>query len=249
LELLKQPSIEEAEEVLNRGISKKHAIIISAKCTARYSGRAESFLPTGDRIIFIKPDTTILLHQISGSQPVNWMPGETIHSIHRTEKNLVLNSVRGGEKLSIELQQIHFINSMKLEDTEILQSQGSEKDMAEMIYKNPLLIEKGFKPFSMEEQTKYGFIDVFGNDAKGNLLIIECKRYNADLGAVTQLRRYVEKIKKDKGVENVRGIIAAPKISPNAHKMLHDWGFDFRKVDPPKFFEEKKKKQSKLDNF
>lgn len=249
MELLKNPKIEEAEKVLNIGISKKHAIIVSAKCIARYSGRAESYLPAGDRIIFIKPDTTILLHQISGSQPVNWMPGQTTHSVIRKENNIVLNSSRQSEKLNIELTEIYFINSMQLEDAEKIQSQGSEKDMAEMLYKNPDMIEKGFKPYSMEEHTKYGFIDVFGNDAKGNLLIVECKRYNADLGAVTQLRRYVEKIKKTKGVGKVRGMIAAPKISPNALKMLQDWDFSFKKVEPPKYFEEKKKEQMKLDGF
>jgi RecB family endonuclease NucS len=118
-----------------------------------------------------------------------------------------------------------------------------------MIYDNPKLISEDFKPLSREEHTKYGFIDVFGHDKNGTLIIVECKRYKADLGAVTQLRRYVEKIMKDKGLKEVKGIIAAPKISPNAHKMLHDWGFDFKKVEPPKFFEEKKKKQSTLDVF
>ena len=63
--------------------------------------------------------------------------------------------------------------------------------MSRMIYENPSLVEEGLKPVSQEEQTKYGFIDVLCIDNNNILTIIECKRHNADLGAVTQLRRYV----------------------------------------------------------
>ncbi len=251
LKLEKQPTAEKAAKVLEEGINKKYACIISANCTARYSGRAESFLDLGDRIIFIKPDTTVLIHQTSGSQPVNWMPNNTVHNVSVKKDKLVLSSARISppEKLEVEMDQVHFVNIMEMEDREKIQTQGSEKHMAEMIYKNPSLISKDFKPVSMEEQTKYGFIDVFGHDGKGVLTIVECKRYSADLGAVTQLRRYVERIKKDKGLKKVNGVIAAPKISSNAKKMLEDWGFKFKMVEPPKHFEEKKKKQSILSNF
>jgi len=126
---------------------------------------------------------------------------------------------------------------------------GTEEDMSRMLYENPELVEKGFKPVSQEEQTAYGFIDVFGYDANGTLVVVECKRYCADLSAVTQLRRYVEKVKESKGIDTVRGILAAPKITDNAKKMLEDWGFKFISVNPPKYLEEFGKKQSKLDFF
>jgi hypothetical protein len=251
MELAKFPDNETALKILQTGISKSQCCIMSANCSVKYSGRAESFLPFGDRIVFIKPDTTILLHQTTGSQPVNWMPGKTVHNVINENGKLVLISVRQSpvEKLRVEIEKVYFINTMKLEDSEELQSHGSEKEMSEMIYKNPALIDADFKPVSTEEQTKYGFIDVFGYDKNKTLVVVECKRYNADLGAVTQLRRYVEKIKSAKGVEKVRGVIAAPKISKNALKMLEDWRFEFRKIDPPKHFEEQKKKQTKLDHF
>ena len=153
------------------------------------------------------------------------------------------------EKLIIEISKINFISVTALEDGEKIQTQGSEKDMAEMIYNNPAMISDDFRPLSTEEHTKYGFIDVFGHDGKGVLTIVECKRYNADLGAITQLRRYVEKIKKDKGLKQAKGIIVAPRISPNAKKMLNDWGFTYKKIEPPKYFEEKKKEQTRLTGF
>ena len=88
-----------------------------------------------------------------------------------------------------------------------------------------------------------------GVDKKGVLTIVECKRYCAELSAVTQLRRYVEKIMVSKGITKVRGIIAAPKITENAKKMLEDWGFEFKSINPPKYFEEYDKKQARLDVF
>ena len=72
----------------------------------------------------------------------------------------------------------------------------------------------------------------------------------ADLtGAVTQLRRYVERLKKTKGIEQVRGIIAAPKITANAQKMLEDWGFSFVTIHPPNYLERYDRDQTKLDGF
>ena len=136
-----------------------------------------------------------------------------------------------------------------MQDGEKIVLKGSEKDMAEKIYNNPDLIEPNFKPLTREEHTKYGFIDVFGYDKSNTLVIVECKRYTATLDAVTQLRRYVEKIKSSKGLDKVRGILAAPNISPNAKQMLEDWGFEFKIVTPPKHLEKFNKKQKKIGEF
>jgi RecB family endonuclease NucS len=112
LRLEKYPDNQTAMQALEEGIAKRYACIIGANCTARYSGRAESYLEDGDRIIFIKPDTTILLHQHAGSQPVNWMPGNTVHNVKEENGKVVLVSGRISppEKLTIEMSKIHFIN-------------------------------------------------------------------------------------------------------------------------------------------
>jgi hypothetical protein len=123
--------------------------------------------------------------------------------------------------------------------------------MSDMIYDNPTIIEQGFKPFSREEHTKYGFIDVFGTDKNGKVVVIECKRDTADFKAVQQLHRYIHKICKSKGIseDKVRGIIAAPKISSNAKVMLEDMKYTFVSVSPPKYLERYDKKQKKLFDY
>lgn len=237
--------------LLNDALRRNETIIFGCNCSIRYSGRAESFLEDGDRIIIIKADNTLLVHQPSGNNPINYMKANTSHALSLEENNLVLKSRNLGlkENMDIAINKIHFFNSHKLEDGRSIVISGTEADMAKMLYDNPEMIEKGFKPVSQEEQTKYGFIDVLGVDKEGVLTVIECKRYCADLGAVTQLRRYVERLMVSKGITKVRGLIAAPKITPNAQKMLEDWGYSFVSVKPPKYLEDFNKKQSRLDTF
>lgn len=237
--------------LLNDALRRNETIIFGCNCSIRYSGRAESFLEDGDRIIIIKADNTLLVHQPSGNNPINYMKANTSHALSLEENNLVLKSRNLGlkENMDITINKIHFFNSHKLEDGRSIVIAGTEADMAKMLYNNPDMIEKGFKPVSQEEQTKYGFIDVLGVDKEGVLTVVECKRYCADLGAVTQLRRYVERLMVSKGITKVRGMIAAPKMTPNAQKMLEDWGYSFVSVKPPKYLEDFNKKQARLDNF
>ncbi|MBW2971600.1 endonuclease NucS [Candidatus Woesearchaeota archaeon] len=232
-------------------IRRNETIVIGCECEVEYSGRAEAFLPLGERLIIIKADNTLLVHQPEGNAPINYMKPDAKHSVRVEDGCLLLSSqnLTLKEYLEIKMRKVHFVNSHLLKDGQKIQIIGTEKDMSEMIYSNPSLISPDFKPLSMEEHTKYGFIDVFGYDKDNNLVIVECKRYNADLAAVTQLRRYVEKMKKLKGTTNVRGIIAAPKISGNAEQMAKDWGFSFIPVEPPKYKEKYKKDQRTLDRF
>jgi len=239
------------QERIKQALEGQDTIIIGARCSIEYSGRAEAYLHKGDRIIIIKQDKSLLVHQPTGTNPVNYMKAGTEHNVYYEDEQLYLKSknVALKEEMMITLHQLHFLHSKTLEDGEKLVLKGTERDMAEKIYHNPTLIEEGFKPLSQEEHTKYGFIDVFGYDKNNKLVIVECKRYTANLDAVTQLRRYVEKIKASKGLKEVRGILAAPNISPNAKKMLEDWHFEYKQVSPPNYLEKFNKKQKRLGEF
>jgi len=242
---------EDYSKLLNDALARNETIVFSCTCAIRYSGRAESYLPKGDRIVIIKSDNALLVHQPTGNAPINYMKPGSSHTMRAENDKLTLKSqhLLNKERIEIAIDKIHFFNSYKLEDGQVIRVSGTEEDMSDMIYNNPEMIEEGFKPVSQEEQTKYGFIDVLGVDKEGTLTVVECKRYCAELSAVTQLRRYVEKIMISKGITKVRGILAAPKITENAGKMLKDWGFNFISIKPPKYLEEYDKKQSKLDGF
>ncbi len=236
---------------MKEALARSEMLIFGADCTINYSGRAETFLPKGDRVIMIKPDKTLLVHQPEGNVPVNYMKGNSVHELvvdgdklHLRSQNQMLQ-----EYIDIAIDKLHFVQSARLEDGQKLQLSGNEKDMVDMIAADPSIIEKGLTLVSQEEQTAYGFVDVLCKDRQGNLMVIECKRYKADLNAVTQLRRYVEKLKKSKGITTVRGMLAAPSITENARQMLEDWGFSFAAVEPPKYRERLKREQKRLGEF
>ena len=236
-------------EMLEKALNTNSSIVFFAHCNIRYSGRAEAYIPDGDRIIIIKADKVLLIHQPENGNPVNYLKAGAIINTEKKENHLLLRAQQAQDYLEVEIHRVYDAITRKLEDGQKQIIAGTEKDMSDMIKDNPQLIEPGFKPLSREEHTKYGFIDVFGYDKNNNLVIIECKRYTASLQAVTQLRRYVEKMKELRGIENVRGIIAAPSISANALEMLQRWGFEWKRVKPPKRLERYDKKQSSLNNF
>jgi len=66
---------------------------------------------------------------------------------------------------------------------------------------------------------------------------------------VERIESYVEKLKETKGIDHIRGILAAPKITSNAEKMLKDWGFAFVAVNPPKYFEKYDADQQTLGSY
>lgn len=232
-------------------LDKNSVILLSCSCEIHYSGRAESFLGSGDRIIIIKADKTLLIHQPSGSTPINYMKDGTSYSLANERGKLMLHcsNIPLKEYMDIFISKVYSFQQLQLEDNTKIQLVGSERDMSDMIYNNPALIEHGFKPLSREEHTKYGFIDVFGYDKNNVLVVIECKRYTADLKAVDQLQRYVGKIKQLRGLVKVRGIIAAPEISPNTLQMLKDNGFEYRKISPPKYLERFNKGQKSIGEY
>jgi RecB family endonuclease NucS len=244
-------NIDDYSMLIENALKKTHSIVLGCKCDVAYSGRAESFLPRGDRIILIKEDNALIVHQPTGNNPVNYMKPNSNISVCLEGGKLILRAKNLNQKefMDINIENVHFFQSSKLQDGQQIELKGTEKDMADMIMQTPALIEKGFIPVNQEEQTKYGFIDVLGRDKADVLTVVECKRFKADLSAVSQLRRYVEKIKSSKGVENIRGILAAPAITSNAEKMLTDWGFNFVVVHPPKYLERYDKKQQRLHHF
>ncbi|MBN1275675.1 DUF91 domain-containing protein [Candidatus Woesearchaeota archaeon] len=235
-------------ELFDRALASHQVFVFFCNCEIRYSGRAEAYLPRGDRLIIIKEDQSLLVHQPVNGNPVNYLkPGAELRL--EAEDGLVLRARSGKDFLDVRLFRVYDAMAGKLEDGQKQVLQGNERDMSDMIKDNPELISPDFIPLSREEHTKFGFIDVFGHDGAGNLVVVECKRYTASLACVTQLRRYVEKIEELKGVRGVKGVMASPAISANALAMLEQWGFRHVAVQPPKRLERHNKGQSGLQGF
>ena len=242
-------------DCVEAGLEKGEFICIYCTCSIKYSGRAESFLDFGDRLIMIKQDRSVLIHQPENGNPINYIRGpaeihvEMQETLDNDADHVFFRARNKEDLIEVYITDVHDTMTRRLEDGQKQELSGSEAEMSDMIKENPEVISEDFQPLSREEHTKYGFIDVFGHLGDGTLAIIECKRYTAGLAAVTQLRRYVEKMKSLKGIETVTGIIAAPAITANALEMLHDWKCSFARVEPPKRNVRKKKAQKSVSDF
>jgi RecB family endonuclease NucS len=241
------------KEKFEQALTRNESIVFFCSCEITYSGRAEASLKKGDRILMIKNDRTVVVHQPEGSAAINYMRTGSAVEIKWLDDHLLLKvrSPDNKEFLEVEIFKIYGMINYKLEDGIKQELAGNERDMSDMLKDHPEMISPDFKPLSREEHTKFGFIDVFGHDKKGNLMVVECKRYTASLQCVTQLRRYVEKISELKGIkiEQVKGIMASPSISPNALEMLKKWGFGWKQINPPKRHERHSKHQKHLGEW
>jgi RecB family endonuclease NucS len=137
-----------------------------------------SVLPEGERIVILKPDGTLLVHRKEKREPVNWNPPGCEASVRLCKEGLQITSRRRRPKevLLVLFKDIKLAASFELVDREELYLVGSERDLIDLIFENPSLIEDGFRPLEREKPTRYGMIDIYGTDLVGNGVVVELKR-------------------------------------------------------------------------
>ncbi len=227
---LMDPSPDEACTMINK-YRAKYVIVLYGNLKAHYEGRAKSDLELAPRLVILKPDGALLIHEATKREPVIWQPPKA--SLYAQVDNgvLVLKSVRSSpyEVVRIEIPSLYFLGLFKLGISENYRVYGSEKDIVDYIVKNPDIIEQGLKIIAREYETNVGSIDILAEDSNGNLVVIEVKRGQAGPEAVHQLKRYVEHMQKVTGRE-VRGILVAQDISSSAYRYLREYGFKFVRI-------------------
>ncbi|AXV39172.1 endonuclease NucS [Methanobacterium sp. BAmetb5] len=230
----KNPDTPRVLEIINEGLSKRAVITIMACCRVDYDGRAVSRLGLGDRIILIKSDGSFIIHQDRNLDPVNWQPPKTKVTADIYQGMVKIKGVRRNpsESLEVKILQTHMISYFIGEDSEILELAGYEANMGDLIFKDPEVFEKGFRPTSREYHTPQGFIDILGKDQDGNITILELKSRKAGTNAVKQLRRYVDCFSDHK--EKVRGVLVAPSATDDALELLEELGMEFKALEPPR---------------
>jgi RecB family endonuclease NucS len=230
----KNPDTQRVLAIINEGLSKRAVITIMASCRVYYDGRAVSRLELGDRIIMIKSDGSFIIHQDRNLEPVNWQPPKTKVAADIHQGMVKIKGVRRNphETLEVEILNTHLASYFIGEDSESLELAGYEADMGDLIFKDPEVIEKGFRPTSREYHTPQGFIDILGKDLQGNITILELKSRKAGTNAVKQLRRYVDCFSDHK--EKVRGVLVAPSITDDARELLEEQNMEFKALEPPR---------------
>ncbi len=240
MQILKEPDEKKCKELIQNSLKNNKTITLVANCKIDYQGRAGSILPEGERIIIIKPDGTLLVHQKEKRKPVNWNPPGCEAKPQIQDGNLQIISKRDSpkEKLFIDIKETKFISTFDLEDEEELQLIGTEEDLVRSVVENPEIIEQDFEVKEKNKKIKTGEVDLYGEDKDGNGTIIEFKRGKATSSAVWQLGRYVNELEK-KIEKNIRGIISAPSITSGAKTLLEEQNLEFLRVEeiPKKSYE------------
>ncbi|MDI6724741.1 MAG: endonuclease NucS [Methanobacterium sp.] len=234
IKVKQNPESVELIDFLNEALSKRAFIILVSCCRIKYRGRATSRLGLGDRTIVIKSDGSFLIHQDYNLEPVNWQPPNCKFQAVINENKVYITGFRRNphESLEVEIKKTYLASYHVGKDTKTLELAGYEEDMRDLIFREPSLIEKGFRPTSREYAVNNGFIDILGKDSSGNLVIIELKSRRAGVNAVKQLKRYFDDFKDHK--EFVRGILVAPSITEDAMVLLEKYQMEFKELEPPR---------------
>ena len=230
-------NFDDAREKILHSIKNKHLCILVGECSVDYVGRASSKLPLGKRLVMIKSDYSISVHENRLIRPTNYMQDATIscemekNPEHKKE-HLILTAKRlkPKETITAHFAIIDDVQTYDIPMSNDLRLTGSEKELNDALMDDLSFLEEGLKPINQQQVFRKGICDIIAEDAKGRLVVIELKRREADYNAVTQLKRYKEQVSKMKGIDT-RGILLAPSIRKSALELLKSYGLEFFSYD------------------
>jgi RecB family endonuclease NucS len=249
--VLTEPTLTEAATAIEKALGQKRTVIVAGKCKVLYTGRAKSTLEPGERILVIKEDGSLLVHRPVGYEPVNWQPAGSVFHVQTKADAIEVHAVRQKprENVRVIFYEVLMVSALSLNDSGEFSLYASEKEMHRAILRKPSLLEEGFTPISYEKKVEPGFVDVYGVDKNGRLVVVEVKRKTAGKEAVLQLAKYIDAV-KSKADRELRGVLVAPSLGKDVQRMLVTLGLEFKALDPKKCAAVlKKDHNAKLETF
>ena len=249
--ILENPTIEKSAKLIKTALSERKVVILVGNCSVDYRGRANSKLEFGERILMIKEDRSVLVHRPFGYEPVNWQPAGCLFQTRVIGDILQIRAFRKkpSESVKLSFDNIFLVSVLKLKDTGDFFLHASEADMQKAILIDPSLLEDGFTPITYEKKVEPGFVDIYGQDIEGKLVVVELKRKGAGRDAALQLSKYVNFLKTVTQRE-IRGILVAPSLAKGVKTILTNLELEFKALDPKKCADLLQKSDSqKLENF
>ena len=206
--------------------------LVIARCSVDYSGRLDAHLPEANRLIMVKADGCVAIHADGGAyKPLNWMnaPNTLIeHDDADGHRWIITNPKK--ETLTITLHDVLSDVSAELGDDPGLQKDGVEAHLQELLAASPHSIENGLTLVRREYPTAIGPIDLLCRDESDQVVAIEVKR-RGEIDGVEQLARYIERLRLDSSLGDVRGVYVAQSIKPQAKVLAESRGFTWVEVD------------------
>jgi RecB family endonuclease NucS len=203
--------------------------LLVARCEVRYTGRLTAVLPEAVRLLILKADGSVLVHDDAGGyKPLNWMTAPTF--LADEGDRLVMTKPKSDDVLEIRLLEVLSDVEHDMGESAALQKDGVERDLQEALAAAPESLGEPLTLVRREWQTEIGPVDLMCHDHAGEWVAVEVKRVGT-IEAVEQLTRYLEFIRRDPAKTACRGILAAGRLKPQAVALAESRGIRSVAVD------------------
>jgi RecB family endonuclease NucS len=203
--------------------------LLVARCAVRYSGRLNAVLPEAVRLLILKDDGSVLVHDDAGGfKPLNWMTAPTF--VEDLGERLVVRKLKTEDVLEIELVEVLSDVVHDMGESAALQKDGVERHLQEELAAAPSALGEELTLVKREWSTEVGPVDLMCRDEDGEWVAVEIKRIGT-IEAVEQLTRYLGFIREDPAKSACRGILAAQKFKPQAVTLAESRGIRCAEVD------------------
>ncbi|WP_320669069.1 endonuclease NucS [Patulibacter defluvii] len=226
--------------------------LIVARCEVRYSGRLEALLPEALRLLMIKSDGSVMVHADTGGfKPQNWMTPPTVLEFERANEpavdedqrtvpdpdgpaltKIVVRKRAGSTEDRLDIRIVEVLSDVlhDMGEAAALEKSGVERELQELLADAPEHCGEGFRLVRREWPTDIGPVDLMCRDGDDGWVAVEIKRVGT-IEAVEQLTRYLERLREDPGMGEIRGVLAAQQIKPQARTLAESRGLAWVEVD------------------
>jgi len=191
--------------------------LVVARCEVRYTGRLTAVLPEAVRLLILKADGSVLVHDDAGGyKPLNWMSGATF--VEELGDVLVVRKPKTEDVLEIRLAEVLSDVTHDMGESAALQKDGVERDLQLELAAAPDALGEELTLVKREWATEVGPVDLMCRDEGGEWVAVEIKRVGT-IEAVEQLSRYLEVLHRNPALAECRGILAAESVKPQARTL------------------------------
>ena len=134
------------------------------------------------------------------------------------------------DRLDIAISEVVSDTFHDMGEAAALEKSGVERELQELLADAPHHCGEGFRLVRREWPTDIGPVDLMCRDDADGWVAVEIKRVGT-IDAVEQLTRYLERMREEPGFAEVRGVLAAQSIKPQARVLAESRGLGWVEVD------------------